>query len=314
MLIGLACGDTLKLSIFQFRYGVAQKAYMNGTRKHHRIMPFRLMSLLTQRNTLSPYCLVNEDELKKSLNGKPTLVSIMFQNNETGTRQDIRKLAQIVHDNNENSIFHTDAVQAVGHTKINVKELGVDVLSASAHKFNGPKGIGFIYIREGCEIEPFILGGGQEQGMRSGTESVANIYSMAKALEDNLEHIDKIQEHVEDLEQKLIDKLSSEKIKFTINADGKDRAPGILNIAFNGLNGEGLLNMLDMHDICVSIGSACNSKSQDRSHVLLAIGLSEEIIDSSVRVSIGRYNTENDVEEFVKRIKKFQSISALAGS
>ena len=258
---------------------------------------------------VDPRCLVDIAKLKTFLDTCPVLVSVMFQNNEVGAIQDIEKIAKIVHENNPDSWVHTDAVQAVGHVKIDVKRMGIDLLSASAHKFNGPKGIGFLYMNKRCSIAPYIVGGGQENGMRSGTENVAGIYSMAKALEDNVANMESIHAHISNLDSLLCDLLVEQHIDFKINGDSTNRAAGILNISIPGIDGEGLLNMLDMHDICVSIGSACNSKSKDRSHVLLAMGLDEECIDSSVRISIGRYNTEEDIRILVKWISNFCKIT-----
>lgn len=257
-------------------------------------------------------CLVSEAALQTVLGDSPALVSIMMQNNETGAIQNIKQLASLVHSYNEASVFHTDAVQAVGHINIDVHEMGIDMLSASAHKFNGPKGVGFLYINKNRNIDPFVLGGGQEKGMRSGTENVAGIYSMAKALEDNVNSMSDIHKHIMSLESLLLSAFRNEHIGFEINGDTEHRATGILNLAIKGMDGEGLLNMLDMQGICISIGSACNSKSQDRSHVLKAMGLSDERIDSSVRISIGRYNTENDVTELVKCIKRCCNVAAVA--
>lgn len=257
-------------------------------------------------------CLVSEAALQTVLGDSPALVSIMMQNNETGAIQDIKKLADMVHSRNNESIFHTDAVQTVGHVNIDVHDMGIDMLSASAHKFNGPKGIGFLYVSKSCNIDPFVLGGGQEKGMRSGTENVAGIYAMAKALEDNIKNFPEIHDRIKGLETLLLSELRNDHISFEINGDGEHRAAGILNLAIKGMDGEGLLNMLDMHGICISIGSACNSKSQDRSHVLKAMGLSDDRIDSSVRISIGRYNTEDDVTELVKCIKRCCSVAAVA--
>lgn len=257
-------------------------------------------------------CRIIETELVANLNKQPTLVSVMLQNNEVGAIQDIGKISQIVHEDNPQSLVHTDAVQALGHINIDVKELGIDMMSASAHKFNGPKGVGFLYIRKECGISPFIIGGGQEKGLRSGTENVAGIYSMAKALEDNVAHIDEIHGRISELDALLIALLKKANIKFTINGDSTSRAAGILNISIAGIDGEGLLNMLDMHDICISIGSACNSKSQDRSHVLAAMGLDEECMDSSVRISIGRYNTEEDIRTLIKWISNCYKIAKIA--
>lgn len=256
-------------------------------------------------------CMVDEEALVDVLDGKRSIVSIMMQNNEIGSIQNIKEFARIVHLDNPNSIFHTDAVQSVGHMPINVKELGVDMLSASAHKFNGPKGVGFIFIDKRCKIKPFILGGGQEKDMRSGTENVAGIYSMAKALEDNVSSMDKIHEKIERLEGVLFAQLQKSGIEYKVNGNSRNRAKGILNLSIAGIDGEGLLNMLDMHDVCISIGSACNSKSKKKSHVLVAMGLEEEVIDSSIRISIGRFNTEEDICELVKWIAVFKRIAVL---
>lgn len=257
-------------------------------------------------------CLVDTTELVAVLDTCPVLVSVMLQNNEVGAIQNIEKIAEIVHENNPDSLVHTDAVQAVGHIKIDVKRMGIDLLSASAHKFNGPKGIGFLYINKKCSIAPYVIGGGQENGMRSGTENVAGIYSMAKALEDNVTNMKSIHAHISNLDSILRNLLAEQNIEFKINGDSTNRAAGILNISIPGIDGEGLLNMLDMHDICISIGSACNSKSQDRSHVLSAMGLDEERIDSSIRISIGRFNTEDDIKTLVNWISNCYKIAKLA--
>ena len=296
--------------------GPKLKKVVTSNIEHHAVLypaqELQALGVSVEFLPVNDQCQITKQSLVDSLDGTPALVSIMFQNNETGTIQNIKELAEAVHKSNEKSIFHTDAVQAVGHTRINVKELGIDMLSASAHKFNGPKGVGFLYISKSCRMDPFILGGGQERGLRSGTENVAGICSMAKALEENVAQIDNLHSHILDLEEKLIDALTDAGIEFSINGDNNQRATGVLNISFKGLDGEGLLNMLDMHDIYISIGSACNSKSQDRSHVLKAMGLSDEVIDSSVRISIGRYNTENDIDLLVKQIKKYHSVSLMA--
>ncbi|MDE7253105.1 MAG: cysteine desulfurase [Acetatifactor sp.] len=257
-------------------------------------------------------CNVIQDSLQSKLEGKKVLVSVMFQNNETGVIQDISSLADTVHKYSPESFFHTDAVQAIGHRRINVHELGVDMLSASAHKFNGPKGIGFLYIRRDCQLLPLILGGGQEKGLRSGTENIAGIYSMAKALEDNIALLEENENHIKFLEEIFLCELSRSDISYKINGDVNKKAIGIINIAIEGADGEGLLNMLDMHDICVSMGSACNSKSKEQSHVLLAMGLDEDRINSSIRISIGRYNKEEEIIELVKWIKKYYELSNIA--
>lgn len=250
-------------------------------------------------------CIVRKDILCETLDNDRVLVSIMFQNNETGAVQPIRELCELVHKKNPESIFHTDAVQAVGHTKIDVKDLGVDMLSASAHKFNGPKGIGFLYVREGVEIQPFICGGGQEFGLRAGTENVAAIYSMAKALEENNSSINATRDYIRVLEKKLLSKLDARGISYKVNGEGANRKAGIINISIAEADGEGLLNALDLKDICVSIGSACNSENKEPSHVLTAMGCTEDQIDSSIRISIGKYNTLKDIEALSECIVRY---------
>lgn len=303
-------------------FAIAQSEYLHinniitSTIEHHAILHPVERVLGTGKDVqyipVNINCTVDLNVLKNILTTEKTLVSVMFQNNETGTIQPIEEISRLVHEKNKDSIMHTDAVQAIGHINFNVKELGVDMLSASAHKFNGPKGVGFLYVRKDCSVFPFILGGGQEHGMRSGTENVAGIYAMAKALEENVNMLQKHKTHIKELEDILLYKLNEENVKYQINGDSEKRAVGIINLSFSNLEGEGLLYMLDTQDICISIGSACNSKSQDRSHVLLAMGLDEERIDASIRISIGRYNTREDIFELVKCIKRCWNLSAIA--
>ena len=253
-------------------------------------------------------CNLDKNALIKSLDGRKTFASIMFQNNETGVIQPIKELAQIVHNDNPNSIFHTDAVQAVGHTQIDVNDLGIDMMSASAHKFNGPKGVGFLYVRKNISIVPLIAGGGQERGFRSGTENVAAIYSMAKALEENILKQKEIRTNISRMERVLLDELNRREVHYAVNGDSKRRACGVINISIEDIDGEGMLHMLDTHDICVSTGSACNSESKEPSYVLSAMKLEEDRIDSAIRVSIGRYNTEEDIMELVRWITHYYKI------
>lgn len=257
-------------------------------------------------------CIVLPEVLITSMQEKKCLVSIMFQNNETGVIQDIQSLAYIVHNNNPKSIFHTDAVQAVGHSVINVHKLGIDMLSASAHKFNGPKGVGFLYVNKNCQIAPLILGGGQEKGLRSGTENIPGIFSMAKALENNTSLIEENEKHIKSMEDLFYRELSTLGVRYKINGNLNKKASGVINIAIDRVDGEGLLNFLDIHDICVSIGSACNSESKNRSHVLLAMGLDNNEIDSSIRISIGRYNKEDEIIKLARLIKRYVDISCVA--
>lgn len=282
--------------------------------EHHAILnPIRKLEEKGMQVTYLPVnndCVIDIESLREELIGNKIFVSLMYQNNETGTIQKIKQAAQMVHESNPESIFHTDAVQAIGHMKIDVKDLGVDMLSASAHKFNGPKGIGFLYVRRGLHISSMIEGGGQEFGLRSGTESVASIFSMAKALQDNIERIDLSIQKQYRMEKRLFTLLSEAGIHYNINGDNNRRAAGIVNISINSIDAEGLLNALDMHDICVSIGSACNSKSKISSYVLSAMGINKDRIDSSIRISMGRFNLESDVDQLVYRIDKYYKLTA----
>lgn len=281
--------------------------------EHHAIL--NPVEAITQNGIKTKYlsvdggCVVDVKELESSLSGEKTLVSIMFQNNETGVVQPIKEMAKLVHEDNCDSLFHTDAVQAVGHVSIDVKELGIDMLSASAHKFNGPKGVGFLYIRKGCFTSPMILGGGQERGMRSGTENVAAIYAMAKALEENMVRLAEHTNHIRLLEKYFLDGLRDSNVEFCINANSTTRTPGVINLSIKNIDGEGLLNMLDLHDICISTGSACNSKDKELSYVLSEMGLQKELIDSAVRISIGRYNSVYDIEKLLEYIVKLYRLS-----
>ncbi len=215
-----------------------------------------------------------------------TLVSVMFANNEIGTIQPIKDLARIAHDNG--ALFHTDAVQAVGHVKIDVKDLGVDYLSASAHKFNGPKGIGFLYVRNGAPIHPLHNGGAQESSMRAGTEDVASIVGMAVALKKNCEAIDANADKLFQLENALLDGLAG--LDFVRNG-AKNHTPGNISLSFKDKDGEALLHRLDLMGICVSTGSACDSVNTQISHVLKAIELPEEYAKGTIRISLGQNNT-----------------------
>ncbi len=227
-----------------------------------------------------------------------TLVSIMLANNEIGTVQDIKRLAEIAH--NYNAYFHTDAVQAVGHLSIDVKALGVDFLSASAHKFNGPKGIGFLY-NSGKLFAPFHNGGMQEKGMRAGTENVAAIVGMAKALENNCKKIKENSERVIKLEERLIKSISD--LDFIRNGSD-NRLPGNISLSFKGFEGELILHRLDLMGICISTGSACDSVNTQTSHVLKAIGLDEEYAIGTIRISLGKDNTEQDIDKIANALHR----------
>lgn len=225
----------------------------------------------------------------------------MFANNEIGTVQPIKELCAIAHENG--SLFHTDAVQAIGHIPVDVHDLGVDMLSASAHKFNGPKGVGFLYIRNGLKVMPYSDGGAQESGLRAGTENVAGIVGMAVALKNNCDALEENARYVAKLESKLLDMLDTSSIEYTRNG-GKSRLPGLLSLSFPGADGEAILHRLDLTGICISTGSACNSKSTEISHVLQAIRLEDSYAKGTIRISLGKANTEEDVEAIFKALAK----------
>ena len=218
----------------------------------------------------------------------------MYANNEISTIEPIKELCEIAHRNG--ALFHTDAVQAVGHVQIDVKELGVDILSASAHKFNGPKGIGFLYIKKGTPIASYASGGAQEFGMRAGTENIASIVGMAVALKKNCDNLAENIKHINSIENQLLDKLSSSGLNFVRNGSSQ-HIPGNISLSFENANGETLLHRLDLMGICVSTGAACDNVNTQTSHVLNAIGLKQEYAQGTIRVSLGIHNnnTETDV-------------------
>ena len=241
-------------------------------------------------------------ELKNHLSDNTCLVSIMFGNNEVGTVQKISEIAKIC---NERKIpFHTDAVQAVGKIPINVKELGIDLLSISSHKLHGPKGIGALYIKNGIKIDPVILGGGQEHGLRSGTENVANIVGFGKACEIAKNNLNDNMDYVTTLRDMLIEKVLNEIPEVTLNGDPKSRLPNNAHFTFLGVNGEDLIIKLDEYGIAASTGSACSVNTQRASHVLQAMGFSHEQITGSLRLTMGVFNNEKDIEQTVTSLKK----------
>ena len=244
---------------------------------------------------------VTPEALESIINDNTRLVSVMYVNNEIGTIQPIKELAEIAH--THGALFHTDAVQAVGHIPVDVQALGVDMLSASAHKFNGPKGVGFLYIRKGVQIGRFADGGAQEYGSRAGTENIAGIVGMAVALENACALIDSELERLAGLRALLIDKLVQEKVDFVVNG-GDIVYPGTLSLSFYHSSGEKILHRLDLQGIYVSTGSACDSVNTQISHVIRAINVPDDYSEGTIRVSLGRYNTTEDVDAIVIALKK----------
>ncbi len=246
--------------------------------------------------------MIDPIELGNHLSENTFLVSVMFGNNEVGTVQKISEIAKIC---NEKKIpFHTDAVQAVGKISIDVKDLGIDLLSISSHKLHGPKGIGALFIKNGIKIDPVILGGGQEHGLRSGTENVANIVGFGKACEIAKNNLDKNFDYVTKLRDILIEKILHEIPEVTLNGDPKSRLPNNAHFTFLGVNGEDLIIKLDEYGIAASTGSACSVNTQRASHVLQSMGFSHEQITGSLRLTIGIFNTEKEIEQTVDSLKK----------
>ena len=240
--------------------------------------------------------------LKKTLSNNTCLVSIMFANNEIGTIEPIPEIVQLC--NEKNILFHTDAVQAVGKIPIDVKKLGIDLLSISSHKINGPKGIGALYIRKGVDIDPIILGGGQEHGLRSGTENVANIVGFGKACELARLDLSRNILHMKNLRDNLVTKILREIPYVTFNGDVENRLPNNAHFTFLGVAGEDLIIKLDEYGIAASTGSACSVHTQKASHVLQALGFSYEQITGSLRLTVGLFNHRQEIDETVDVLKK----------
>jgi len=248
------------------------------------------------------YGLVNPQDVEREISPDTCLVSIMFANNEVGTIQPIAEIGKITQE--KNIIFHTDAIQAVGKTPINVKELGIDLLSMSSHKINGPKGVGALYIRKDVKIDPLILGGGQENGLRSGTENVASIVGFGMACQLSKDNMKQNQEHFRKLGMKLVSEVLKEIPYTRLNGHPEKRIPNNVHFTFLGVNGEDLIIKLDENKIAASTGSACSVKVQKASHVLRAMGFSHEQITGSLRLTIGITNTEEEITETIRILKK----------
>ena len=244
--------------------------------------------------------IIDLEELKKAIKPTTTLITIMYANNEIGTLQPIKEIGEIAKENK--IIFHTDAVQAVGNIKIDVKELNIDSLSLSGHKFYGPKGIGALYVKKGVQFNKLINGGHQERNKRAGTENVAGIVGLAKAMELAYSNLEEHNKKIKELRDYHVSQVKDKIPYIKINGDMEKRLPGNSNISFRFIEGESLLLNLDLKGICASSGSACTSGSLDPSHVLLAIGLPHEIAHGSLRISIGKYNTKEEIDYVVENL------------
>lgn len=248
--------------------------------------------------------IVKPEDVANAITDETCLVTIMTANNEIGTIQPIAEIGKICKE--KGVLFHTDAVQAVGHIPVNVKDMNCDMLSVSAHKFHGPKGVGFLYARKGILLTNIIYGGAQERNKRAGTENMASIVGMATAIKDATDHLQENAEKVTAMRNRLIDGLKGIE-RSRINGDLEHHLPGTLNMCFEGIEGESLLLLLDAKGICSSSGSACTSGSLDPSHVLLSIGVPVEIAHGSLRLSISEYNTMEQMDHIVKSVPEVVS-------
>ena len=260
------------------------------------------------------YGLVKEDEYKAALERNPLLVSVMTANNEIGTVQDIKKLAKLAHE--KGALFHTDAVQAAGKIPVDLKEWDVDYATFSGHKIYGPKGVGALFVKTGCKIEPLIRGGHQEKGFRAGTYNAPSIAAYGKAAELAKADIEHYTTHTKALREKLKNGLLEKIPNIKVNGHPEKVLPNTLDISFPGAEGEAILLHLDLLGVDVSTGSACASGSLEPSHVLMATGLGPELAHGSIRFSFGKYNTESDVdyilEKFPPVIDRLRKMSTLS--
>ena len=250
------------------------------------------------------YGVVKLDDLKAAIRPDTILISVMFANNEIGTIQPIKEIGEIAHEHG--ILFHTDAVQAVGHVPVNVHAQNIDMLSLSGHKFHGPKGIGVLYVRKGVPLFNLIEGGAQERGRRAGTENIPAIVGMAAALKEAVANLDENMAKISAMRDRLIEGLSQVEHS-RLNGDAKKRLPGNVNFCFEGIEGESLLLLLDEKGIEASSGSACTSGSLDPSHVLLAIGLPHEVAHGSLRLTLCEENTPEQIEYIIKEVPEIVS-------
>ena len=290
----------LKGTIFQYERG---KGIITSAIEHHAILrscaALERMGYVVNKLPVDQEGIVHVETLRSALTDNILLVSVMLANNEIGTIEPIIELAQIAHQ--AGVLFHTDAVQAEGHIPVDVKALQVDMLSASAHKFNGPKGVGFLYVRKGVHLVPLLDGGGQEHGLRAGTENVAGIIGMATALQEHMEHLTQETAYLNELSGRLIEQLKRKGLDFRINGSCS-KIPGSLSLSFKDADGERLLHRLDLMGTAVATGSACDSKDTVLSHVIQAIAVPQEYAHGTVRVTLGMDNTPEHVDRIAQQI------------
>ena len=298
-------------------YGKKGKHIITTTIEHHAVL--HTCQWLEKNGFEVTYVNVDEDgvvkldELEAAIRPDTILISIMAANNEIGTIQPVKEIGEIAH--KHGVLFHTDAVQAFGQVPINVDEMNIDMLSASGHKLNGPKGIGCLYIRKGLKLRSFVHGGAQERRRRAGTENVPGIVGFGKAVEIAMATMEERAKHESALRDHLMERILAEVPFVRVNGDKQRRLPNNANFSFQFIEGESLLIMLDMKNICGSSGSACTSGSLDPSHVLLAIGLPHEIAHGSLRLTLGDENTLEEMDYVVDSVKeivaKLRSMSPL---
>lgn len=254
------------------------------------------------RLPVNEHGIVEPSSLEKVIDDNTTLVSVMYVNNEVGTIQPIKRFAEIAHEHG--ALFHSDCVQAMPYLKIDVKELGVDLLSMSGHKFYGPKGVGALYIRNGVKPEKLVSGGGQERSQRGGTTNTPAVVGMAKALELSVAEMENNNKHIAAIRDHFVKRVMDEIPYVRFNGDFVNRVPSVANFSFEFVEGEGILMLMDFNGIAVSSGSACSSGSLDPSHVLLAMGVPIEISHGSIRFSFGKDNTIDEADYAVDKLKE----------
>lgn len=305
-----SCGsesDNTAIKGIAYRYKEKGNHIITSKIEHHAILEsckdlekkgFKITYLNVDENGI-----VDLNELEGSINDKTILISIMFANNEIGTIQPIEKIAKIA--KSHNIIFHTDAVQAAGNIPIDVKDMGIDMLSISGHKINAPKGVGALYVKQGIEFDKFMNGGHQERNKRAGTENLAEIVGFGKACEIAKNNIQNHNKYLKELRDYFISELMKTEKNIKINGSMKNRLPGNMNISIKGVDATKLLLELDKKGICISTGSACNSGETTPSHVLTAIGLKSDDAKSAIRVTFGENNTKEEIDFLIENICKY---------
>ncbi len=303
-----SCGseaDNWAIKGAALKYGATKKKIITSKIEHHAIL-HTCESLAKQGFEIvylpvDEYGKVSVEDLKKELDDNTLIVSIMTANNEIGTIQPIKELAAVCKE--KKVLFHTDAVQACGSIKVDVKDMGVDMLSLSGHKLHAPKGVGLLYIRKGVQIGNFMDGGAQERRKRAGTENVPYILALAEAFELACKEMEESSRRISDIRDSLIKEIEDQIPYCRLNGHRTDRLPGNVNFSFNFIEGESMLLLLNANGFACSSGSACTSGSLDPSHVLLAIGLKHEVAHGSLRISIGKFNTKEEVMSIVPVLK-----------